>query len=333
MSASPSLEPLLALIGQLADGAWHSGEVLGEAECISRAALAKRIERLREVGLMIEARHGLGYRLAGGLQRLRPEPLLRAAGEIVPGCQVRVAAVTDSTNREIAEAPPRDDPQALFAEFQTAGRGRRGRAWRSPFAANLYLSLAWSFPSWPPRITTLPLAVGVAVARTVRDLGVADVGLKWPNDVLVAGRKLGGVLIEHRGEAADVCRVVVGVGLNVAMSSEQAAAVDQPWTTLHQAQAERGLAPSPRQQAAERLLAELLAVLERFQAEGFEPFRESWSALDLTHLQTVTVSGGVNLSGIARGVDEFGALLVETPQGPRALHAGDVSLRLGDTPA
>lgn len=324
----PALPGLLALIDQLGDGHWHSGERLGEVAGISRAALAKRIERVRELGLQVEARHGLGYRLPGGVQRLSEAALRAVAERVRPGCGLALTEVTDSTNRELADAPAAADPQVLFAEFQAAGRGRRGRVWRSPFAANLYLSIAWSFPSWPPRITTLPLAVGVAVAQAVHGLGVAGVGLKWPNDVRVGADKLGGILIEQGGEAGAACRVIVGVGLNVAMSSAQAMQVEQAWTSLHRAQAGQGQPPSSRQAVAETLLAELLQALSEFQAHGFEPFRERWSALDITRDQAVTISGGETVSGVARGVDEFGALRIETPSGIASVHAGDVSLRL-----
>lgn len=312
------------LIDTLADGAWHSGEDLASTEGVTRAAVAKRIEKLRDLGLDVEARQGLGYRLAQPLERLREAELAAAA----PSARVRVVGSTDSTNQQLLVADTADDPQILFAEFQTAGRGRRGRAWRSPFGANLYLSLAWSFSSWPPQLTALPLAVGVACARAVQAQGLREVRLKWPNDLYAAGRKLGGILIEHRGEAGGACRVVIGIGLNVAMSGAQAEGIDQPWISLNEALAASGRPPASRNALAASLIRELLAMLQPFETQGFGADRAAWSELDLTRDRAVTLSGEPQVNGIARGVDESGALIVEVDGVRRLVHSGDVSLRL-----
>jgi len=187
--------------------------------------------------LQVEAEAGRGYRLAQPLQRL-DAARIRAALPTAAQQRLRsveVLARTDSTNQRLLEADSAADPQALFAELQTAGRGRRGREWRSPFGANLYLSLGWSFPAWPPQLSALSLAVGVACARALRKAGLHQVMLKWPNDLRVGDDKLGGILIEQRGEAGGVCRVVVGIGINVAMSAEQAGVLGQPWTSLQAA--------------------------------------------------------------------------------------------------
>ena len=312
------------LIDTLADGAWHSGEDLANAEGVTRAAVAKRIEKLRDLGLDVEARQGLGYRLAQPLERLREAELAAVA----PSARVRVVGSTDSTNQQLLVADAADDPQLLFAEFQTAGRGRRGRAWRSPFGANLYLSLAWSFSSWPPQLTALPLAVGVACARAVQAQGLHEVQLKWPNDLYAAGRKLGGILIEHRGEAGGACRVVIGIGLNVAMSGAQAEGIDQPWISLNEALAAAQSPPASRNALAASLIRELLAMLQPFETQGFGADRAVWSELDLTRDRAVTLSGEPPVFGIARGVDESGALIVEVDGARRLVHSGDVSLRL-----
>ena len=312
------------LIDTLADGAWHSGEDLANAEGVTRAAVAKRIEKLRDLGLDVEARQGLGYRLGQPLERLR-EPELAA---VAPSARVRVVGSTDSTNQQLLVADAADDPQILFAEFQTAGRGRRGRSWRSPFGANLYVSLAWSFSSWPPQLTALPLAVGVACARAVQAQGLREVRLKWPNDLYAAGRKLGGILIEHRGEAGGACRVVIGIGLNVAMSGAQAEGIDQPWISLNEALAAAQRPAASRNALAASLIRELLAMLQPFEAQGFGANRAVWAQLDLTRDRAVTLSGEPPTFGIARGVDESGALIVEVDGQRRLVHSGDVSLRL-----
>lgn len=316
MAQALSEDELLRLLEVLADGEWHSGERLAEQAGISRAALAKRVDKLRDWQLDVEAQQGLGYRLAAPLERLK----LRAPR----GLRAQVLAVTDSTNTQLLAADPAQDPQALFAEFQTAGRGRRGRSWVSPFGANLYFSIAWSFRSWPAQITALPLAVGLSCARVLRASGLPAVGIKWPNDLYVKGRKLGGILIEHRGEAGGPCRAVIGIGLNVNMSAPQAQAVSQPWTSL---QMESG-APQARGPLAERLLAALHADLQTFEREGFAPFAAQWPGYDLTLDQSVRVIGGPDLEGTARGLDASGALLVESRGQRHAVHSGEVSLRL-----
>ena len=237
MARPLSEDEVLGLIDALAPGEWQSGEALAAEAGVTRAALAKRVAHLREWGLQVEAEAGRGYRLAQPLQRL-DAARIRAA--LPPTSQQRLRSVevlarTDSTNQRLLEADAAADPQALFAELQTAGRGRRGREWRSPFGANLYLSLGWSFPAWPPQLSALSLAVGVACARALRKAGLRQVMLKWPNDLRVGEDKLGGILIEQRGEAGGVCRVVIGIGINVAMSAEQAGVLGQPWTSLQAA--------------------------------------------------------------------------------------------------
>ena len=325
MAQALSETELLNLANALADGEWHSGEALAALAGVTRAALSKRVEKLRDWQLEIESRQGLGYRFSQPLERLDVQAL-RSAGS---GMSINVLAVTDSTNAQLLMAGALNDPQVLFAEFQTAGRGRRGRNWVSPFGANIYLSLAWSFVQWPRQLTTLPLAVGVACARALRECGLEDVKLKWPNDLYIGSRKLGGILIEHRAEAGGPCRVVIGIGINVAMSRLQAGEVTQPWISLNEALTTRGRKTVSRNVLAAGLLAELQAAIQAFEQSGFETFATEWSALDLTlNREVLVLEQNRELQGIARGVDEQGALKVEVLGELRSLHAGEVSLRL-----
>jgi len=308
----------LKLVDALADGEWHSGEDLAAVAGITRAGLAKRIEKLRDWGLDVDARQGLGYRLPQPLERLLPE-------RIQAPLQYDILTATDSTNTRLLESDAARDPQALLAEYQTAGRGRRGREWRSPFAANLYLSLAWSFASWPRSLSALPLAVGVLCAQALREQGAADVGLKWPNDLYARGRKLGGILIEHRGEAGGACRVIIGIGINVAMSAAQAGGIEQPWISL----AELTPTPPSRNRLAAELLQRLAEGVSRFETQGFEAFAAEWATLDLARDRPVRVlQGEQGYEGIGRGVDAQGALIVEALGQYQTLHSGEISLRL-----
>ena len=316
---------LLQVLDALADGALHSGQTLAGQFGISRAALAKRIDHLRDWGVEIIAQAGAGYRLAAPLERLDAQQIRHALG--ADAARVEVLSSTDSTNTRLLDAPAAQDPQVLFAERQTAGRGRRGRDWVSPFGSNLYGSLSYSFAAWPPRISTLPLAMAVAVARALEAAGLPEAGIKWPNDLHIEGRKLAGILMETRGEAGGSCRVVVGVGLNVALSESQAVTIGQPWTSLAAALAARGRAVPSRNALAATLARELLAALRHFDVHGFAPFAAEWKRRDVLRDQPVRIEASVPLTGTARGVDADGGLIVETTEGRQIVHAGDVSVR------
>ncbi|MFO1352208.1 MAG: biotin--[acetyl-CoA-carboxylase] ligase [Gammaproteobacteria bacterium] len=235
----------------------------------------------------------------------------------------------DSTNAYLLAEAERGlaGGSVCMAEMQTAGRGRRGRAWQSPPVANLYLSLLWRFACEPARLTALSLATGTAVGRALHRLGAVEVRLKWPNDLIWRGRKLGGILLESRGDPTGPCFVVAGIGLNIAMPAASAAAIDQPWSDLQTV-----LAPAlvSRNHAAAQVLNELLPAFARFATLGWPAFAGDWRRFDWIAGQRVTVKlpqGDVH--GTARGVDEHGALLLETASGLRAFAAGEISVRLG----
>ncbi|MDP3293544.1 MAG: biotin--[acetyl-CoA-carboxylase] ligase [Nevskia sp.] len=324
-------EALLPLADALAAGDWVSGEALAATAGVSRAALAKRIAQIEAWGLDIEARPGLGYRLTAPLERL-DAATIRAG--LSPASSARLAGLdvalrVDSTNQRLIEAASASDPQALFAEAQTAGRGRRGRDWRSPFGANLYLSLAWSFAGWPPKLGTLPLAVGVVAARALETAGLPGVQLKWPNDLRIGDAKLGGILIESRSEIGGACRVIIGLGLNVAMTAGQGTDLEQAWTSVHAAQLTAGQPSATRNALATALLDSLLAALAQFEQDGFASFLADWNRLDLAAGRAVRIEGATVLEGHACGIDPDGALIVESADGQRHhVHAGEVSLRL-----
>lgn len=317
-------QDLLLLVDTLASGAWQSGETLAAAAGLTRAGLAKRIGHLRDWGLNVESKFGQGYRLASPLERLDDAHL---QGSVPQDLRVTVTPLVDSTNRVLMDGDPESDPQALLAEHQTAGRGRRGRDWHSPFGANLYLSIAWTYAMWPPQLPALSLSVGVVCARALHAAGLDGVQLKWPNDLWVGNRKLGGILIEQRGESGDLCRVVVGVGINVAMHKRQGGGIDQPWTTVDDVLQASGRKPASRNQLAVDLLHGLHECLARYVVKGFEPYREEWCALDALRDRQVYVPGQDRLRGIGRGIDNDGAFLIETEAGVRSVLSGDVSLR------
>ncbi len=320
-----------AVLQILSDGRFHSGQALGERLGLSRAAVWKIVANLRaHWGLRIQAIRGRGYRLAS------PVPLLdqrRITARLTPDRRARLRDITilwsvDSTNRHLLQRAQQEDIHGhlLLAEQQTAGRGRQGRPWHSPPAANLYFSLGWVFPPGSD-MNGLSLAVAVAVWRALGTLGVRGHGIKWPNDLWWQNRKLAGILIEMRSEAEGPWQVVIGIGLNVAMSRLEVVDIDQPWTDLTQI---LGTVPD-RNGVVAALLEALVPVLDGHAREGLAACRDDWQAADLMRDREVVLQMGERaVRGIARGIDAHGALLLETAQGLTACHAGDLRLRPTD---
>lgn len=318
---------VLALLG---DGNFHSGEEL--AGClggISRAAIWKVIQALVERGIDVHAVRGRGYCLANPLELLDQD---RIAAELNDEVRHLVSAIEvypwlDSTNTYLMQRARAgcDSGLACFAEAQTAGRGRRGRSWISPFGANLYFSLLWRFPANPPALTGLSLVIGIAVAHALEKLGVEGIGLKWPNDILWQQRKLGGILLEFGGESTGPCHVVAGVGVNVAMPQRAGQIIDQAWVDMRHI---LGSGTVSRNRMAGCLLSEMVTACQRFQSWGFRPFREAWKPLDLTFEQPVVLTLPTQtITGIAKGIDAEGCLCLDTGSGRQRFTTGEVSLR------
>ena len=314
----------LELVQMLADGRFHSGERLGETLGISRAAVWKRLQLLAEHGIDIERVRGRGYRLAGGVSLLDRDALIRYLGSHAQGLDIDIRLETGSTNVDAlyAARDGLEKPYAVLAEYQAAGRGRRGRAWVSPFASSLYLSMAFDFALGATELEGLSLAVGVAVAETAVQMGVPGVALKWPNDLLAGEHKLGGILIELAGELDARCTAIIGVGINGALPSH--VDIDQPYTDLLR---ETGQRPDRNAWAAALIVA-LMDMAEAFRQHGFAAFAERWQRFDAFADREVTVfQGNTHIEGVARGVSSRGALRVETPEGIREFHGGEISLR------
>lgn len=304
-----------------------SGDALARAAGLTRAAMWKRIEALREGGVRIDAQAGRGYALAEPVElldadRIRAQMQAATANAL---SSLEVAWSLDSTNSELLRhKAPEQGVEALLAEQQTGGRGRRGRQWASPIAANLYLSLSRQFSGGLARLGGLSLVVGVAVAEALRLSGYGAVGVKWPNDLLAHGRKLGGILVEGGGEHGGPVRAVIGIGVNVRMPAPVAASIDQAWVDL----AGLGDAPPSRNALAACLLDALLPALEQFDRDGLAPFLARYAALDVLAGRAVTVHGPQgDEHGVADGIGDDGALRVKVGAAVRQVHAGDVSVR------
>jgi BirA family biotin operon repressor/biotin-[acetyl-CoA-carboxylase] ligase len=320
--------PKTALLPLLADGQYHSCQALAEALGVSRTTVWKQLSKLQTLDLTIESVKGRGYRIVGGIDLLDAAAVRAGLGSDASALlsSLTVLPSVDSTNAEALRAPVTGGGHVYAAEQQTAGRGRRGRLWASPFARNIYVSLVWEFDQGAAALEGLSLAVGVAVARALAAVGAPTVQLKWPNDVLYQGAKLGGVLLEMVGDAAGSCRVVIGVGLNVAMPAQRAAGIDQSWTDLKNIM---DTAVPSRSVLLAALLNELLPLAAGFEASGFGPWRDEWQQLDACSGQAVVLTGpGTRKTGIARGADHRGALLLETSVGLQTVYGGEISLRV-----
>lgn len=318
-----NIYPLLRL---LADGRQHSGEELASALGISRTAIWKQLRQVGEAGLEVQAIRGQGYQLPQPLDLLDPE-------QIVAGLSSRVREqvalechpVLSSTNDALMQRRALDAPYHLcLAEQQTAGKGRRGRSWVSPFAASLYLSLAFEVEASGEIVQGMSLAIGLGVAEALADLGVAGVGLKWPNDVLVKDRKIAGILVELQGSMGDRFRIVAGVGLNVWMDGDQGAAIDRPWTSL----VREGQVPEGgRNRLASAVIERVVARLEQFFEQGVSALQEDWGAWDALKGRLVEVAGR-DLRGEVAGIDPEGRLRLILDNGQEErLNAGEVSVR------
>lgn len=306
-----------------------SGNALAARLGVTRAAIWKQVEALRESGAPIEAAIGRGYRLSWAIEWL---DATRIAAELDPGQRRRAGDIgvhwqIDSTSSELLRRSAQGDADLLVccAESQTAGRGRRGRHWRSPLGGNLYFSLLKRFDHGMGALSGLSLAAGVAVVAALADCGVVGAGLKWPNDVLARERKLAGVLIELGGEFLGPCHAVIGVGINLRLPARVAAAMDQP--AIDVATLTGASLPS-RNRLAGRLLARLIETLDRFGAQGFAVFRDEYARHDLISGQPIRVhDAGGSFDGVGAGVDERGALRVRHAGGIRTCDSADVSVR------
>ncbi|MGB0733234.1 MAG: bifunctional biotin--[acetyl-CoA-carboxylase] ligase/biotin operon repressor BirA [Pontibacterium sp.] len=319
-----------SLLSILADGRFHSGQEIGERLGVSRSAVWKQIRKLETLGLDIYSVKGRGYRLPGGLCLLDAEQIQQQlTAQAVESIQfVDVSLSASSTNALAIDAFRNGANTGVFvAEMQTEGRGRRGRSWVTPFGGSLAFSLMWTFDQGIAALEGLSLLVGIAIARVLRRWGVADIGLKWPNDILVGGKKLSGVLIEMSGDATDVCNVVIGIGVNIDLAQSKTDAIDQPWVDLV---SQLGGAVD-RNKLFSELLNELVLALGRFAEVGFEPFKEEWQAMNAYADKAVSITtGNSSVAGRCLGVDGRGAIVLATPEGEASFVGGEVSLRLAE---
>ena len=312
------------LLSLLADGQYRSGNSLAASLDISPSALRKALDELSALDLSIQSSRGRGYRISGGLDLL-DEQLISKELASLSFDRIDVLKTVDSTNR-VAQSHMSDGCRQVLvaAEYQGEGRGRRGRQWVSPYAANLYLSLGYQFKGGAAALQGLSLAVGLAVQQALSSLGVAGVQLKWPNDLLLERRKLGGVLIELAGDLTGECSVGIGVGLNVKRPDGINTSIDQEWADLGNHMS----GVLTRSQLLIEMVRSITQLLNEFQLKGFSEYAQPWQAVHAFQDHPVKLlMGHAEVEGICRGVDAQGEVLVEVGDSVNSYAAGEISLR------
>ncbi|OLQ86175.1 biotin--[acetyl-CoA-carboxylase] ligase [Vibrio panuliri] len=309
----------LSILSALADGSFHSGEGLGEQLGISRAAVSKHIKGIQAWGVDVFSVQGKGYKLAAPMQLLDQNELTQRINvplELIP--------VIGSTNQHLLERISHlQSGSVCLAEYQSQGRGRRGREWVSPFGCNLYLSMYWRLEAGMAGAMGLSLVVGVAIVEAMEKLGISGIKLKWPNDLYFQDKKLAGILVEMSGQAGSAAHLVIGMGMNLRMANDTQG-ITQPWTSLAEVVQE----DIDRNQLAAELINALEAALTEYEMTGMQGFVERWNRLDnFLNREIRLIMGNREVEGISRGINEQGAVLIETPAGLETYIGGEISLR------
>lgn len=310
----------LKLVAILADGEFHSGEQLGEQLGMSRAAINKHIQTIKEWGLDVFTVTGKGYSLPSAMQLLDEDTI---NAQLDAG-RLAVIPVIDSTNQYLLERMDTlQSGDACVAEYQQAGRGRRGRQWISPFGVNIYLSMYWRLEQGPAAAMGLSLVIGIVLAEALQELGAEGVRVKWPNDIYLEDRKLAGILVELTGKTGDAAQIVIGAGINLGMRTPPAGAINQGWINLQEA----GITVD-RNILSARIINKLRAALSQFEQDGLTPFVGRWARLDnFLDRPVKLLIGDREIFGIARGIDQQGGLVLEQDGIKKSWIGGEISLR------
>ena len=320
------MEKLLAL---LSDGEFHSGESLGGMLGMTRAAIWKKLKSLEELGLRVDSVRGKGYRLGAGIELLNKNKIEKyIEDDIRSQVAVHTCLKTGSTNDLVRDIAVPGKLNFCLAEYQTSGRGRRGRSWVNPFGSTICLSALWAVGEGTASLEGLSLAVGLAVLKALEACGGSQLKLKWPNDILWKSpqgyKKLCGILLEVHGDPTGECEVIIGIGINIALSAEQLENIGQPAADLHLVCNK----VVSRNQVVGSVVNVLGHMLESYEHGGFGLFREEWQRHDAFVGQTITLdASGRKVTGVAKGVDAQGGLLLETQSGLMIFNGGEVSLR------
>lgn len=319
--------PVFPLLRVLSDGRSHAIDEIRKKLGLSEARLSEALNYLESGGLKVQKVGQAQCKLLTpfcGLDVVQVESCL---GDRANVFALEVVDETGSTNDDLMQRARQGAYSGLvrIAEVQSSGRGRRRRRWVSALGGTLTFSLLWRFDAAASALTGLSLAVGVSLVRSLTAFGMHDAQLKWPNDLLWQQRKLGGILIESVAAPGGGVSAVIGIGINMRLLKPAAELIDQPAIDLESA----GMHVD-RNELLARALCDLHDVLGTFSREGFAALRDEWQRVHAHQDKMVLIemNGEMQQEGKAIGVDDAGALLLQTRNGTRAIHSGELSLRL-----
>ncbi len=320
------------LLHILSDGEFHSGTELAQQLEISRSAIWKQINSLEEHGIDISAVNGKGYRLHVPIKLLDKALIINLLPTSIRQCisAFEIHDQIDSTNSYLSTLThnePESSGVVCLAEQQTAGRGRRGKQWVSPFGSNIYLSILWQFQEGPASLSGLSLAIGVAVIRALKIHHIENIGLKWPNDIYWRQKKIGGILVEVSGESNGPCSAVIGLGLNLYLPEQEATEIEQEWADIRQILGASNQVL--RNQLLATLIEQLLSITAHYTQKSFTQYRDEWRQYDCMQGEQVSLfMGNRKIEGVVQGINDDGLLLLKTQDGQvQCFASGEVSFR------
>ncbi|MDV5392083.1 bifunctional biotin--[acetyl-CoA-carboxylase] ligase/biotin operon repressor BirA [Shewanella xiamenensis] len=307
------------ILGLLSNEHFVSGEELATQLGISRAAVSKHVDALEDYGVAIYSVKGRGYKLANPISLIDSARLIQS----IDNRCFYFDEIPSTNGFMLSHTSELKSGDVCVAEYQSAGRGRRGRTWVSPYGHHLYFSQFWSFPQGMAQAMGLSLVVACSLVEVLKSFGVDNIGVKWPNDIYLNYKKLAGILIEMSGQADSECQLIIGIGVNMAMSEDQGKGIDQPWSDLS------SLTDMPNKtDLVIALHKQLKRDIQLFEREGLAAFKTRWQQADLFRGKEVRLLMGENhVDGICRGIDEQGAVLLETVDAIQAYIGGEISLR------
>ena len=322
---------LFPVLNILSDGKFHSGEAIAKHFKVSRVTIWQAIAEAEKLGVEIFSVRGKGYSLSHPVQFIDEVKVKKAIGEMASWFNIKVFDVLDSTNNFLMQEAPKGYPHAscVVANIQTSGKGRRGRQWQSSLGENLTFSFLWRFTKGAAALSGLSLAVGTSLIRSLKKINVNQALLKWPNDILVKDdegyKKLAGILIELQGDMDGQCAAIIGIGINLKLSKNQLAKIDQPAIGINQCIDNE----VDTNEFLGIIIKDLTEVSAKFESNNFEYFKDEWQSYDAFQDQSISISlgdGGI-ISGKEHGVNDMGALEVITEDGIKTFSSGEVSIR------
>ena len=322
---------LFPVLNILSDGKFHSGEAIAKHFKVSRVTIWQAIAEAEKLGVEIFSVRGKGYSLSHPVQFIDEVKVKKAIGEMASWFNIKVFDVLDSTNNFLMQEAPKGYPHAscVVANIQTSGKGRRGRQWQSSLGENLTFSFLWRFTKGAAALSGLSLAVGTSLIRSLKKININQALLKWPNDILVKDdegyKKLAGILIELQGDMDGQCAAIIGIGINLKLSKNQLAKIDQPAIGINQCIDNE----VDTNEFLGIIIKDLTDVLAKFESNNFEYFKDEWQSYDAFQDQFISISlgdGGI-ISGKEHGVNDMGALEVITEDGIKTFSSGEVSIR------